>query len=152
MLYTSGTTGNPKGVRRKPPKPEQMQRGRKIGARLYGFGPDARAVMTGPMYHIAPNTFGLAIAALGDRLVLQPKFDPLQLLQMIEELAITTLNVVPTMFVRLQVATLASSRDACFRSRLWLQVATPRRSSVTFGSLCGVRSPSTAVRSSSNAL
>jgi long-chain acyl-CoA synthetase len=101
MLYTSGTTGKPKGVRRKPPKPEQMQLGRKIGMKLYGFNKDARAVMTGPMYHIAPNTFGLAIAALGDRLVLQPKFDPLQLLQLIEEHAITTLNVVPTMFVRL---------------------------------------------------
>ncbi len=101
MLYTSGTTGRPKGVRRKPPKPEQMQLGQRIGARLYGFGPDARAVMTGPMYHIAPNTFALAISALGDRLVLQPKFDPLELLQMIEEHAITTLNIVPTMFVRL---------------------------------------------------
>jgi long-chain acyl-CoA synthetase len=101
MLYTSGTTGKPKGVRRKPPKPEQMQLGRKIGMRLYGFNPKARAVMTGPMYHIAPNTFGLAIAALGDLLVLQPKFDPLQLLQLIEEYQITTLNVVPTMFVRL---------------------------------------------------
>jgi len=101
MLYTSGTTGSPKGVRRKPPKPEQMALGRKIGARIYGFGPDARAVVTGPMYHIAPNTFAIAIAALGDRLVLQPRFDPLQLLQMIEEHAITTLNVVPTMFVRL---------------------------------------------------
>jgi len=101
MLYTSGTTGKPKGVRRKPPTPEQMQLGRKIGMKLYGFNPEARAVMTGPMYHIAPNTFGVAIAALGDRLVLQPKFDPLQLLALIEEHAITTLNVVPTMFVRL---------------------------------------------------
>jgi long-chain acyl-CoA synthetase len=101
MLYTSGTTGKPKGVRRKPPKPEQMLLGHRIGTQIYGFGPDARAVMTGPMYHIAPNTFALAIAALGDRLVLQPKFDPLQLLQMIEEHAVTTLNVVPTMFVRL---------------------------------------------------
>jgi long-chain acyl-CoA synthetase len=101
MLYTSGTTGKPKGVRRKPPKPEQMQLGRKIGARVYGFGPDARAVMTGPMYHIAPNTFAVVIAALGDRLVLQPKFDPEELLRLIEEHAITTLNLVPTMFVRL---------------------------------------------------
>ncbi len=101
MLYTSGTTGKPKGVRRKPPRPEQMQLGRKIGQRIYGFGPDVRAVVTGPMYHIAPNTFALAITALGDRLVLQPKFDPLELLRLIEEHAITALNVVPTMFVRL---------------------------------------------------
>jgi long-chain acyl-CoA synthetase len=101
MLYTSGTTGKPKGVRRKPPRAEQMQLGRKIGARLYGFGPDARAVMTGPMYHIAPNTFAIAIAALGDRLVLQPKFDAIELLELIEKHAITTLNLVPTMFVRL---------------------------------------------------
>lgn len=101
MLYTSGTTGKPKGVRRKPPRPEQMQLGRKIGQQVYGFGPDARGVITGPMYHIAPNTFALAIALLGDRLVLQPRFDPLELLQMIEKHSITTLNVVPTMFVRL---------------------------------------------------
>jgi len=101
MLYTSGTTGKPKGVRRKPPRPEQMQLGRKIGEQVYGFGPEARAVVTGPMYHIAPNTFALAVALLGDRLVLQPRFDSLELLQLIEKHAITTLNVVPTMFVRL---------------------------------------------------
>jgi len=101
MLYTSGTTGKPKGVRRKPPKAEQMQLGRKIGARVYGFGPNARAVVTGPMYHIAPNTFALVIAAMGDRLVLQPRFDPVELLRLIEEHRITTLNLVPTMFVRL---------------------------------------------------
>ena len=101
MIYTSGTTGKPKGVRRKPPRGEQMQLGRRIGQQVYGFGPDARAVITGPMYHIAPNTFALAVALLGDRLVLQPRFDPLELLQLIEKHSITTLNVVPTMFVRL---------------------------------------------------
>ncbi|MBW2416813.1 MAG: AMP-binding protein [Deltaproteobacteria bacterium] len=117
MLYTSGTTGKPKGVRRKPPKPEQMQLGQKIGARVYGFGPHARGVVTGPMYHIAPNTFALAIAALGDRLVLQPRFDPLELLQLIEEHAITSLNVVPTMFVRL-LRLQKEEREACDLSSL----------------------------------
>ena len=101
MIYTSGTTGRPKGVRRQPTTPEQMQLGRKIGAELYGFGPEARAVLTGPMYHIAPSTFGLVIAALGDTLVLQSRFDPLELLRLIEAHAVTTLNLVPTMFIRL---------------------------------------------------
>ena len=80
MIYTSGTTGKPKGVRRKAPKPEQAALGHKIGAQLYGFGPHMRAVLTGPLYHIAPNAFALYVAAAGERLVLQPRFDPEELL------------------------------------------------------------------------
>ena len=101
MIYTSGTTGRPKGVRRKPAKAEQLALGRKIGAQLYGFGADMRAVVTGPMYHIAPNTFAVVAAAMGDRLVLQPRFDPAELLALIDEHEITSLNLVPTMFNRL---------------------------------------------------
>ncbi len=101
MIYTSGTTGRPKGVRRKPMTPDQLALGRKIGAEVYGFGPQSRAVLTGPLYHIAPNTFGIVVAAMGELLVLQPRFDPLELLALIERHAITTLNLVPTMFVRL---------------------------------------------------
>jgi long-chain acyl-CoA synthetase len=101
MIYTSGTTGRPKGVRRKPAKAEQLALGREIGARLYGFGPKMRAVVTGPMYHIAPNTFAVVAAALGERLVLQPRFDPEELLALIERHEITSLNLVPTMFNRL---------------------------------------------------
>jgi long-chain acyl-CoA synthetase len=101
MIYTSGTTGRPKGVRRKPAKAEQLALGRKIGAQLYGFGPKMRAVVTGPMYHIAPNTFAIVAAALGDRLVLQPRFDPEELLAQIERHEISSLNLVPTMFNRL---------------------------------------------------
>jgi long-chain acyl-CoA synthetase len=101
MIYTSGTTGRPKGVRREPAKAEQLALGRKIGAQLYGFGPKMRAVVTGPMYHIAPNTFAIVAAALGERLVLQPRFDPEELLALIERHEITSLNLVPTMFNRL---------------------------------------------------
>ncbi|MCP4004366.1 MAG: AMP-binding protein [bacterium] len=101
MIYTSGTTGQPKGVRRKPANAEQMSLGRKIGAQLYGFGPQMRAVVTGPMYHIAPNTFAIVAAALGDRVVLQPRFDPEELLALIEQHEVSSLNLVPTMFNRL---------------------------------------------------
>ncbi len=101
MIYTSGTTGNPKGVKRKPATADQIRTGARIGEELYGFKPSARGVLTGPLYHIAPNTFGLYIAAVGDLLVMQPRFDPRELLALIDEHRITTLNVVPTMFVRL---------------------------------------------------
>jgi long-chain acyl-CoA synthetase len=101
MIYTSGTTGRPKGVRRQPAKAEQLALGRQIGAELYGFGPKMRAVITGPMYHIAPNTFAVVAAAMGDRVVLQPRFDPEELLALIDRHEINSLNLVPTMFNRM---------------------------------------------------
>ena len=101
MIYTSGTTGNPKGVKRSPASDEQITIAARIGEDLYGFGPQARGVLTGPLYHIAPNMFGLYLAAVGDLLVMQPRFDPIELLELIDTHHITTLNVVPTMFVRL---------------------------------------------------
>ncbi len=101
MIYTSGTTGRPKGVRRSPANAEQLAIGREIGAQLYGFGPHMRAVIAGPMYHIAPNTFAVVAAAQGDRIVLQPRFDPEEMLALIERHEINSLNLVPTMFNRM---------------------------------------------------
>ena len=101
MIYTSGTTGNPKGVRRFPASKElqsAMMERLKLGFALqYG----ARALMTGPMYHSAPNAYARAIVSLGGSLVLMPKFDAKQCLQMIEHFSITHMHVVPTMFIRL---------------------------------------------------
>jgi long-chain acyl-CoA synthetase len=73
----------------------------RVGADLYGFKPSARGVLTGPLHHIAPNTFGLYLSAADDLLVMQPRFDPRELLAMIDAYRISTLNVVPTMFLRL---------------------------------------------------
>ena len=101
MIYTSGTTGRPKGVRRQPASDSQLALGRKIGASLYGFSPEMRAVVTGPMYHIAPNTFAIVAAAMGERVILQARFDPEELLSLIDEHRINSLNLVPTMFNRL---------------------------------------------------
>ncbi|MFC3068960.1 acyl-CoA synthetase [Phenylobacterium soli] len=106
VIYTSGTTGHPKGVRRAPPTPEQAAMTGAVIARAFGFvgfgTPDEIVtVMTGPMYHSAPNAYGLASARLGATVILEPRFDPEELLQMIERYRVTHLHMVPIMFNRL---------------------------------------------------
>lgn len=103
MIYTSGTTGNPKGVRREPYTAESVAKFTEMVAQAFGLRPegDFRTVVTGPMYHSAPNAYGLWAAKNGGLAVLQPRFDPEDLLQLIERYRITHLHMVPTMFVRL---------------------------------------------------
>ena len=103
MIYTSGTTGNPKGVRRQPFTPATSAKFAEMVEIAFGLSPggDFRTVVTGPMYHAAPNTYGLWAARNGGFCILQPRFDPEELLQMIERYRITHLHMVPTMFVRL---------------------------------------------------
>jgi long-chain acyl-CoA synthetase len=107
MIYTSGTTGHPKGVRRAPPTAAQAAAAQGIGATVMGFMEwldrleDVVTVITGPMYHSAPNGYGLAAFMLGCNIILEPRFDPEELLAMIERYRVTHLHMVPTMFVRL---------------------------------------------------
>ena len=75
MIYTSGTTGHPKGVRRNAPTPEQAADGERMRAMIYGLKPGARAILPGPLYHSAPNSFGMRAGRLGGALVLMPRFD-----------------------------------------------------------------------------
>jgi long-chain acyl-CoA synthetase len=101
MNYTSGTTGNPKGVVKDPLTPEEEQKAGVLGNLVYGVRPGMRILMTGPCYHIAVNhsaTIGLMSDA---ELVLQPRFDAEQFLQLVEQHKITHTHMVPTMFVRL---------------------------------------------------
>lgn len=101
MIYTSGTTGHPKGVRRQPPTAEQ-QRGLDEQRRLVnGLDPGVRAMVPGPLYHSAPNSFALRAARVADLLVVLPRFEPEAFLAAIERHRITTLFMVPVMFVRL---------------------------------------------------
>ena len=60
-----------------------------------------RALLPGPLYHSAPNSFGLRAGRLGGALVLMPRFDPEEFLRLIEVERIDTVFMVPTMFVRL---------------------------------------------------
>jgi long-chain acyl-CoA synthetase len=101
MIYTSGTTGHPKGVRRNAPTPAQTIAAERLRALIYGLKPSVRALLPGPLYHSAPNSFGLRSGRLGGALVLMPRFDPEEFLRLIEAERIDTIFMVPTMFIRL---------------------------------------------------
>lgn len=111
MFYTSGTTGMPKGVRRKSATAEVIAA---IGRRTnvaWGFDrDDIRSIMSGPLYHSAPNAYGIQVVRSGGLLVLQPRFNAEKLLALIQEYSITHLHMVPTMFVRL-LALAEETRD-----------------------------------------
>lgn len=101
MIYTSGTTGHPKGVRRLPPKEDQTAATLEARKYVFDFQPSMRAVMTGPLYHSAPNLYSTFSVRIGGTLFLQPRFDAEETLALIEREKLTHGHLVPTMFVRL---------------------------------------------------
>jgi long-chain acyl-CoA synthetase len=101
MAYTSGTTGQPKGVWRPPLTPQQAQRVREVNRLVFGIAPGARALMVAPMYHSAPGVFAHAALEVAERLVIEPRFDAERTLALIQEHLITNLYLVPTLMHRL---------------------------------------------------
>jgi long-chain acyl-CoA synthetase len=109
VYYTSGTTGRPKGVKRTATSPEQTLGLSKLTSRMFGlesaiFGgatDRVATVISGPMYHGGPNAAGRLAVMAGADIYLQPRFDPEDLLRLIDCEGITHLYMVPTMFVRL---------------------------------------------------
>jgi long-chain acyl-CoA synthetase len=101
FVYTSGTTGRPKGVRREPMNETQGAALRDLFSLSYGVHPGIRAFIGGPLYHASPNAFLRQSMNIAHLLVLSSKFDPESLLADIETHRLTTLVLVPTMFIRL---------------------------------------------------
>jgi long-chain acyl-CoA synthetase len=101
MIYTSGTTGHPKGVRRLAPTPAEQATLEAMRRLVYGLAPGRRTLLPGPLYHSAPNAFGVRAALIAELLVLMPRFEPERLLAHIASEKIDTIFMVPTMFIRL---------------------------------------------------
>ncbi|MCZ8320898.1 MAG: acyl-CoA synthetase [Novosphingobium sp.] len=104
MLYSSGTTGRPKGV--KIPLPEDPaidQANALVGLTMMAFGikPDSVYLSPAPLYHAAPLRWSMTIQKLGGTVVVMEKFDPEAALAAIEKYKITDSQFVPTHFVRM---------------------------------------------------
>ncbi|MCX6400691.1 MAG: acyl-CoA synthetase [Propionibacteriales bacterium] len=104
MLYSSGTTGRPKGVKPALPPRQVTEPGDMfvaVFAPMYGFDSDTVYYSPAPTYHAAPLRFGGIVHATGGTVVMSKKFDAETALRLIEEHSITHAQFVPTMFVRM---------------------------------------------------
>jgi long-chain acyl-CoA synthetase len=106
MLYSSGTTGRPKGVRKPLPgtpfgdpsaAPVQVAQG--IAA--FGAGAGAVYLSPAPLYHAAPLVYSMSMQRLGATVVVMERFDPQECLALIERHRVSHAQFVPTMFVRM---------------------------------------------------
>jgi long-chain acyl-CoA synthetase len=128
MFYTSGTTGQPKGVRKRlselPPEAISMSSG--IGLRrgaasnpvLLEPATEARvSIVPGPLYHAAPLAAAAGALDAGACLVLMERFDAERFLDLVGRYKVNTAGMVPTMFHRL-LALPEAVRDAADVSSL----------------------------------
>ena len=104
MLYSSGTTGRPKGIMRPLPEGSIADDAGPVGGlqqALWGFDENAVYLSPAPLYHSAPIGFCQAVQSLGGTVVMLRRFDPVQALQAIEDHRVTHSQWVPTMFTRM---------------------------------------------------
>ncbi|MFQ5745092.1 MAG: AMP-binding protein [Acidobacteriota bacterium] len=105
MLYSSGTTGRPKGIKR--PLPEGSVRDEpvlpivELMKGLWDFSPDTVYLSPAPLYHSAPLAFTTMAQSIGGTVIMMERFDALAALECIERYRVTHTQWVPTMFSRM---------------------------------------------------
>jgi len=106
MLYSSGTTGRPKGVKRALSDTPfgadaEVDGATSLLALLYQINEDTVYLSPAPFYHSAPLRFNMGIHSLGGTAVAMEHFDSASALECIEKYRVTHSQWVPTMFVRM---------------------------------------------------
>jgi len=103
MVYSSGTTGRPKGLKfaSATGSPVQANPTALMFGRHYNFDEDTVYLSPAPLYHSAPMGMTSAMQSIGATAVVMDKFDPEEFLKTIDRYKVTATMVVPTMFIRL---------------------------------------------------
>lgn len=103
MVYSSGTTGKPKGIKfaSATGNPVQANPAAMLFGRLYALDNNTVYLSPAPLYHSAPMGMTASIQALGGTAIVLPKFDAEEFLRAVERWQVSALMAVPTMFSRL---------------------------------------------------
>ena len=105
MLYSSGTTGRPKAVRRPLPEDGKGSWAQKVLeyslTQRYGMTASSVYLSPAPLYHAAGVNYTMAVHRVGAASIVMPKFDAETVLRLIETHRVTHAQFVPTMFVRM---------------------------------------------------
>jgi long-chain acyl-CoA synthetase len=101
MVYTSGTTGRPKGVVHPSLDPEHAYQSQLMLARTWDFRTEDVHLLVGPAYHTAPAAYALVHLFMGATIVIMPASDPEEMLRLIDRHRVSTAHMVPANFIRI---------------------------------------------------